>query len=145
MLGEQGNERDFVDDFIAGKKLKNIRIDKPTDKISQYYEESAILMMTSVFEGFPLVLAEAMSRGCVPIAFESFSSIHDIIEPEQNGILVTPFNIEEFVCKLNALVTDDEKRQMLSYNAIKVANRFDLDTIGSQWVDMFCNLSQQIQ
>lgn len=54
--------------------------------------------MASAFEGFGLVLVEAMSYGVVPMAFNSFSNCSDIIDDDKNGILVTPFqsmNIEK--------------------------------------------------
>lgn len=139
MLGE-GEDKTYVESYINENHLQNIRIDAPTTEVAHYYEESAILMMTSIFEGFPLVLAEAMSRGCVPIAFDSFSSIHDIIDPNVNGVLVTQFNVAEYVTKLKALVQDKEQLQRLAQNAIKTVDRFDLDAIGSQWVEMFNHL-----
>ena len=139
LLGE-GEDKPYVESYICEHHLQNIRIDSPTTEVARYYEESAVLIMTSLFEGFPLVLAEAMSRGCVPIAFDSFSSIHDIIEPNVSGILVTPFNVAEYVTKLNALIQDNEQLQRLAHNAIKIVERFDLDAIGSQWVEMFNHL-----
>ena len=92
-----------------------------------------------------MVLAEAMSRGCVPIAFDSFSSIHDIIKSNENGILVTPFNIAEYVTKLSDLVRNNEQLLNLAHNARQIVERFGLDRIGSQWIEMFYNLSQRSQ
>ncbi len=139
LLGE-GEDKTYIESYINENHLQNIRLDSPTTEVAHYYEESAILMMTSIFEGFPLVLAEAMSRGCVPIAFDSFSSIHDIIDPNVNGVLVTQFNVAEYVTKLKALVQDKEQLQRLAQNAIKTVDRFDLDAIGSQWIEMFNHL-----
>lgn len=60
--------------------------------------------MTSNFEGFPMVLTEAMQFGCVPVAFNSFEAIADIIIPEKTGELVTPFSIKEYKEKLSLLI-----------------------------------------
>ena len=144
MLGE-GEEKPYAESYIREYHLRNIRIDSPTTEVARYYEESAVLIMTSVFEGFPLVLAEAMSRGCVPIAFDSFSSIHDIIKSNENGILVTPFNIAEYVTKLSDLVRNNEQLLNLAHNARQTVEQFGLDRIGSQWIEMFYNLSQRSQ
>ena len=57
---------------------KNIKIVPPTS-IVDIYEESAILLMTSIYKRLPLVLTDAMSRGCVSVAFDSFNLVHDII------------------------------------------------------------------
>ena len=99
ILGD-GPLRKEVELYIRKHNLSNIRIDAPTPDVAKYYEESEILVMTSIFEGFGLVLTEAMSRGCVPIAFDSFSSVRDIICSSYNGILVSPFNQSEYVDKL---------------------------------------------
>lgn len=79
--------------YIRKHNLSNIRIDAPTSDVAKYYEESEILVMTSIFEGFGLVLTEAMSRGCIPIAFDSFKSVHDIVDSGRNGMLIKPFMV----------------------------------------------------
>lgn len=62
ILGD-GPLRKEVEQYIRKYNLSNIRIDAPTPDVAKYYEESEILVMTSIFEGFGLVLTEAMSRG----------------------------------------------------------------------------------
>ena len=61
-----------------------------------FYNRSSIFCMTSASEGFGIVLIEAMQAGVVPVAFKSYLSVTDIIDDEQNGILVSPFDIEEY-------------------------------------------------
>lgn len=56
-----------------------------------YYSRASIFCMTSTFEGFGLVLVEAMQHGCVPIAFDSYPAVRDIISHGENGILIPPF------------------------------------------------------
>lgn len=140
ILGD-GPERGYVETYIAKERLENIRIDAPTTNVECYYEESAILVMTSLYEGFGLVLTEAMSRNCVPIAFDSFSAVHDIIESEKNGILVQPFDIQEYVSQLNQLTHNDERLKILSKTAIEIVDKFDIEVIGNQWIEMFEELS----
>ena len=66
----------------------------------KYYKESSIFCLTSNHEGWGLVLTEAMQFGCVPIAFDSFESIHEIIEDGKNGFLVKPFDIDKYADKV---------------------------------------------
>lgn len=58
-----------------------------------------------------MVLVEAMQFGCVPIAFDSFEAIHDVIIPEKTGELVKPFKIKDYINKLSNLIDDDTKEQ----------------------------------
>ena len=89
-----------------------------------YYRDASILCMTSNFEGFPMVLPEAMSFGTVPFAFDSFSAVHDIIEDGKTGVLVPPFSIKEYANKLAQLMSDEEKRNLMSENCLKDVTRF---------------------
>ncbi|RGN76255.1 glycosyltransferase [Segatella copri] len=78
----------------------------------EYYKRASIICMTSSFEGFPMVLVEAMQFGCVPIAFDSFEAIRDVIIPEKTGELVKPFKIKDFVNKLSILWITAQKEKL---------------------------------
>lgn len=99
----------------------------------EYYKRASIICMTSNFEGFPMVLVEAMQFGCVPIAFDSFEAIHDVIIPEKTGELVKPFKIKDYINKLSNLIDDDTKRTTMSDAASMYVARFDVKTIADRW------------
>lgn len=99
----------------------------------EYYKRASIICMTSSFEGFPMVLVEAMQFGCVPIAFDSFEAIHDVIIPEKTGELVKPFKIKDYINKLSNLIDDDTKRTTMSDAASMYVARFDIKTIADRW------------
>lgn len=99
----------------------------------EYYKRASIICMISSFEGFPMVLVEAMQFGCVPIAFDSFEAIHDVIIPEKTGELVKPFKIKDYINKLSNLIDDDTKRTTMSDAASMYVARFDVKTIADRW------------
>lgn len=99
----------------------------------EYYKRASIICMTSSFEGFPMVLVEAMQFGCVPITFDSFEAIHDVIIPEKTGELVKPFKIKDYINKLSNLIDDDTKRTTMSDAASMYVARFDVKTIADRW------------
>lgn len=142
ILGD-GPLRKEVELYIRNHNLSNIRIDSPTSDVAKYYEESEILVMTSIFEGFGLVLTEAMSRGCVPIAFDSFSSVRDIICPSCNGILVSPFDQSEYVAKLVQLTQSPQMFKKMSEAAQSTIEKFDINVIGCKWMALFDDLSDR--
>lgn len=117
--------------------MSNIKIVPPTPAVDIYYEESAILLLTSIYEGFGLVLTEAMSRGCVPMAFDSFNSVHDIIDSGKNGILIRPFKITDYVNNLMRLVQDEHRLKLMSVAAKDVIRKFNIEIIGNQWIRLF--------
>lgn len=101
-----------------------------------FYEKASILCMTSMFEGFPMVLTEAMQHGCIPIAFNSFPALSDIINDGHDGIIVKPFNKKEYAKKLLLLMQDKNKRTELSENAYQSVKRFELCTIVDKWLKL---------
>lgn len=53
-----------------------------------YYQRASILMLTSDIEGFPLVLAECMSYGVIPVVYASYPAVYDIVKDQENGIII---------------------------------------------------------
>ena len=107
------------------------------DDIAPYYERASVVMMTSVFEGFGLVLTEAMSRGCIPIAFDSYASLRDIITPDVDGCIISPFDTDAYVAALSRLVSlPAAELQAMRQAALDKAETFRVRNIARQWMDL---------
>lgn len=102
----------------------------------EYYKQSSILLMSSNYEGWPLVLTESMLYGCVPIAFNSFGSITDIITDGLNGKLVSPFDIDEMSISVMNLI-ESGKLSNYAAEANKSVQRFAPEQICKQWIKIF--------
>ncbi len=120
-------------------KLKNISFEGYRS-VDDYYKAASILCLTSSAEGFGMVLVEAMQYGCVPIAYDSYAALSDIIEEGQNGYKVTAFKEDEFVEKLSSLISNDELREQMAENALKTPQKFDASIIADQWINLFESL-----
>lgn len=134
-----GGDLDKIKSIQTNLKLKNVFFEGFQSPLS-YYESSPILTMTSSYEGFGMVLIEGMSCGAVPIAFSSFLSVTDIIDDNKNGMLVTPFNVDEYVFKLEILMTDNQLRANYAKEAVKKSATFDLNVIGEKWLKIMQKL-----
>ena len=139
ILGD-GPKLDYIKSYILRENLQNIRIDAPSIEVEHYYEEASILVMTSIFEGFGLVLTEAMSRQCVPIAFSSYKAVFDIIDNKKNGILIQPFDIKDYVQQLLYLTANNELLAKMSQEAQTSISKFSIEKIGDSWIKMFSGL-----
>lgn len=104
-----------------------------------YYREASIFCLTSAYEGFPLVLAEAMSYGVVPIAFNSFGAVCDCISNEQDGLLIEPFRLDEYIDKLDSLICDTIIWNKYSRNSIYKSTVFYIDSILNKWKKDFAD------
>ena len=87
-----------------------------------------------------MTLVEAQQCGCVPIAFDSFSSVHDIIQSDRNGYIVPNNAIDEYVCVLKELMNNDTLRAEMAANAQKDVQRFSRENIAKQWKTLLENL-----
>lgn len=101
-----------------------------------YYEKASIFCLTSLFEGFPMCLTEAMQLGCVPIAFDSFAAVHDVIKPGETGELVKAFDKKAYIDKLKYLMSNESYRNILSKNAFEYVKRYDISNILPMWIDL---------
>lgn len=99
-----------------------------------YLECSPILMMTSLYEGLSLSMIEAATYGCVPIAFDSYASLRDVITDGVSGIAVDPAGgIDEFSHRLASLMRDGAMRAEMMANAAESAERFSSRRIAERW------------
>lgn len=98
-----------------------------------YYRRAAICMQTSAYEGFSMVVTEAQQMGAVPIVFETYPAINDVIQNGRNGVLVPPGNIEKFAGALERLMGNAEERERLARHAIADCQQFDEEHIIREW------------
>ena len=132
MVGD-GPERIKVESYIKNNKLTRVQLEGFQSNVSDYYKRASILCMTSIFEGFPLTLPEAMSNGVIPIAFNSFAAISDIIDHKNNGILINPFNTRIYTENLIKLIEQPTYRKQLAKNATLKAQNFLPNLIWNKW------------
>ena len=138
---------------IVGDGEERERLEKEAKKLErisfvgfqspeQYYRDASIFCLTSNFEGFGMVLTEAMSFGTIPFAFDSYTAVHDIIEDGETGILVNPFSIKEYAYKLEILMSDEGKRSVVAQNCMNDVTRFSLNNIVEKWEALFNSLDK---
>lgn len=118
----------------AAKNLPRIEFKGFTDPID-FYQMADILLLTSNYEGLPMVLIESMSLGCVPISFDSFSSVRDLIKDDRQ--LVTPFSIKEYTQKLTRLMHDNTLINQLRADGYSIVRGFSAENIADKWENLF--------
>lgn len=105
-----------------------------------FYLKSPILLMTSESEGWGLTLTEAQQFGCIPIAFDTYESLHDIITDGIDGCIIPKDDMNGFIEKLKQLMSNFHKLTPLMKNAVESSKRFTAETIGQEWFNMLCSL-----
>lgn len=136
----EGSLKKELEEQITEMHLQNVHIVSPTNEIIKAYTASSVYVMSSRYEGFGMVLIEAMSCGLPCIAFDCPCGPKNIIHDGENGFLIKMGDIDSYVEKLILLMTDDRLRVTLGQNAARSIDKYTPKSICGQWNDLFCRL-----
>lgn len=141
-----GELHDDVIRWIQQRHLSNsILLHEPVNAIMEQYLQSSILVMSSRYEAFPMVLLEAMSCGVPCVSFDTPHGPRNIIRDGEDGLLVEYLNPQALADGICRLIEDVSLRKELGANARRNIQRFSQDAVMRQWMDLFCTLINQHQ
>ena len=121
-----GDEYTYLQKQIQKRKLERVELKGYISNPKEVYQRAAILMLTSTFEGWPLVLVESQSLGTIPMAFDVVAGIRSIIGKKQEcGRLIRPFDIDEYASKLYELCVNDETRTQIQESCMKLRIQYN--------------------
>lgn len=138
----EGPEQETLQKAI-GASGDNIVLHSPVSNIHDVYRASSILLMTSYYEAFGLVLAEAMSCGIPVVAFDSPYGPAEIITDGTDGFLVRNRNVEEYARRVCQLIADAGLRKQMGEAAVRSSQRFASEKIMPLWTQLFENLMKK--
>lgn len=138
--GDDQELRALIDKYSLSKSCFLL---PPTTNIAKRYSESSIFVLSSRYEGFGLVLCEAMSCGVAVVSFDCSSGPKEIITDGWDGILVESANVEKLAENIVYLIENPSKRVEYGAKAIESSKRFSEEIIMAQWQDLFNNLVEE--
>ena len=137
----QGEWKEMLQRTIEERGLQaTMHINPPTKNIASEYARSSLLVMSSNYEGFPMVMIEAMACGLPVVSFDYKCGPKDIIKDGENGLLVTNGDIQGLAEAMMQVMGDDELRRKLSLNACKVVATYSEQAVMGQWIKLFTDL-----
>ena len=114
-----------------------------TDDVEQEYLNCSLFVLSSRFEGFGMVIVEAMACGLPVVAFDCPWGPRSIISDGEDGLLVENGNVEALADALSRLMGDEVLRQSMAEKAIVNVKRFEIETIANQWLYVFNNVMNE--
>ena len=138
-----GEMHDDVRRWIDERGLQDtIIMNEPTDDIMHRYLESSLCVVSSVFEGFSMVLLEAMACGLPVVSFDCPWGPRNIIRDGEDGLLVDYLNTQALADTICRVIEDKELRLRLGSNAKKNIARYAKENVMKQWTDLFESLKK---
>lgn len=137
----QGEWKDMLNRMINDYGIAGTAsINAPTKQIGDEYAKSSMLVMSSNYEGFPMVMIEAMACGLPVVSFDFKCGPKDIIDDGKNGIIVHDGDIEGLANAMMKLMDNQTLRKTMSENAKKVVDTYSEENVMKQWLDLFASL-----
>lgn len=136
VLGE-GEDRDALESLVAKHHLEGrVRFIGRVADVESYYRKAAMFVLTSRFEGLPMVLLEAKAHKLPIVSFDCETGPAEIVADGVNGFLVPCFDVEIMSGRIRGLMDDIFKRILLSNSAHKDIEKYAACEVGKGWTDL---------
>ncbi len=138
-----GEWEKMLQDKINKYNLKNqVHLKGSSENIISEYVENSMYVMSSRYEGFPMVLIEAISCGLPVVSFNCEFGPNEIIKNGVDGFLVENGNIIQLAERINVLIENEKLRKEMGEKASLNAKRFSKEIIMKQWIELFESLTK---
>ena len=139
-----GEDKDMLLNLISSYHLlDSVSIFPPTPLIEEKLLESSAFVLSSRFEGLPMVLLEAMSIGLPVVSYDCKTGPKDIITDGCNGFLVKEGDIIQLAAKVEELLIDVELRVSMGKHAKEASQYYSHEVIAQKWIDIFSQLMEK--
>ena len=133
--GDQTDYRQLMAEL--GIDSNRCHLNGPVENVVKAYQESSIFVLSSRFEGFGMVLIEAMACGLPVVSFDCPAGPDEIITDGVDGLLVPSGDVHALAEKLMVLMSDENLRRRLGQQARQTAQRYDMTVLVNQWTALF--------
>ena len=123
---------------IVGSGSRESEVFMPhTENVIEEYQRAAIFVMSSRYEGFGLVLIEAMSQGCACVACDYKGRQAEIVKDGYDGLICQPGNVDQLAEKISYLIENKKIRELLQNTAPKSLERYSIENVTNRWEKLF--------
>lgn len=130
-----GPHEDKLQKLSAKLRLQNVTF-TGKQQSEPYYERAALFMMTSAVEGWGLTLTESMQRGVVPLVFDSYPALSEIITNNYDGCIIPDNDLKAYASRMLELMRDKAERERIACNALENCKRFEAEKVIKRWINL---------
>jgi glycosyltransferase involved in cell wall biosynthesis len=119
----------------------NVFLMGATQRLGDFMSRAAVFALSSRYEGFGMVIVEAMSKGLPVVSFDCPRGPGEIIDQGRDGVLVPSQDVPAMTRALRELIEDEERRRRYGAAAIEKSKQFEIDAIGAQWESLLAEMT----
>ncbi|MNH82903.1 putative poly(glycerol-phosphate) alpha-glucosyltransferase [compost metagenome] len=131
----EGEHHQMLDNYIVQEALQNVTLMGTTSDVKQVYEQSSFFVMSSKYEGLPMVLIEAQSFGLPIVSYNCPYGPSDVIQENQNGLLVEDQNIDKLAEAILKLASSPDLLKRFSQKSLLNAEKYQPEQILKIWIE----------
>lgn len=140
----EGSLKTSLEKLIADLRLEGaVCLQGKTQEIFKEMTNSSIFVLSSIYEGFGLVIVEAMSCGLPVVSYACPCGPKDIIEEGKDGFLVEVNDEQTLAARINQLIENEELRRQMSEAALQKSEKYKMERIIPMWMDLFEKLKRE--
>jgi glycosyltransferase involved in cell wall biosynthesis len=130
-------ERQIIEHDLSN----NVLMMGPVERLDLEMSNASMYVLSSRFEGLPMVMIEAMSLGLPIVSFDCPTGPGEVIQDGRSGLLVPPEDVDALAASMLAVVEDPARRKALGAGAAERAHDYALDAIGPRWEALIAELA----
>jgi len=133
----RGTQRELLEQSLVDLGLGGrVRINVPTDRLGERMRDASVFVLSSRYEGFPIVLLEAMAAGLAVVSFDCQTGPNEIVTDGTSGVLVPPEDVSALAAALDRVMDDESLRRRLAAAAPAAVRPYSLENIGRRWDEL---------
>ena len=129
--------------YAENLHLKRIVWAGHTKHVEEYYEKAACYVLSSDYEGFPMVILEAQSYGLPVISFDCKTGPRDLVLDGINGYLVEDGNVKQLAERMLKFTQNEKNALIMSAEATNNVQKYNLETITTKWINLIDEVERE--
>ncbi|GAA2387801.1 glycosyltransferase family 4 protein [Nonomuraea africana] len=125
---------------LAALAAPRVELMGRSDAFHRELAASALYVLSSRFEGLPMVMIEAMAHGLPVVAFDCPTGPREVITHDVDGVLVPPQDVDALARAITELIEDEPRRRRLGAQAVRTVEAYSTRTVAPKWLELFNNL-----